>query len=220
MLHHAHSWVLNRYTGSGTTSHWPTHWLTARSTIVVIGFLPRNPVVGGWPVPPRSTRPDFLAIPVAWRDAQVKAWVDPGIHAGQACVDHLATVVDVLANRQDVCGAARKRKCRIDTAALGLYLPIKQHEKPYAPAVLLRQNLDGSHCQSHAVITARWRQHFGTWRPVSSAARQIWPGLHSPLRPKLYAHIDHCAPPTLIGGRKVRQLYLGGIWCVAFVAGS
>ncbi|CAE7224339.1 unnamed protein product [Symbiodinium sp. CCMP2592] len=67
-----------------------------------------------------ATRPDFVALPLAWRDAQVSTWVAPAINAGQACLDHLATVASVTATI--VCGTkeVRQRPKRIDIAALRL----------------------------------------------------------------------------------------------------
>ena len=34
--------------------------------------------------------------------------------------------------------------------------------------------------------------------------------IHRSLRPKLYAHVDQCAPPTLLGGRKGSSVVFGG----------
>ncbi|CAE7721597.1 unnamed protein product [Symbiodinium sp. CCMP2592] len=65
-----------------------------------------------------ATRPDFVALPQVWRDACVAAWVEPNIHAGQACLDHLATVVSVAATLSNIGGPPRPRKSRIDTVAL------------------------------------------------------------------------------------------------------
>ena len=43
-----------------------------------------------------TTRPDFLAIPLPWQAGVVQSWVAPEVHAGQAYLDHLAVICDVL----------------------------------------------------------------------------------------------------------------------------
>ncbi|CAE7621446.1 unnamed protein product [Symbiodinium sp. CCMP2592] len=65
-----------------------------------------------------ATRPDFVALPQVWRDAKVEAWVEPSIHAGQACLDHLATVLKIGATLSGFAAPSRVRKPRIDAAAL------------------------------------------------------------------------------------------------------
>ena len=218
---------------------------------------------------------------------------------------HLADLADaVQANRTD--GAAALQR-----------LLKQQHKKPYTPAVLPRlQQADGTLCQSHSEITARWRQHFGDmeagfpcapetlaggggpacWpappsildvpspgellqaiaraQPGKAPGPDFIPGellaaapagllphvlplllklcllgeeavgmqgatlctlykqrgarelcgsyraimllptlvkaMHRSLRPKLYAHVDQCSPPTLLGGRRGASVVFGG----------
>ena len=66
------------------------------------------------------TRIDFILLPLEWRSAVINSWTDPTIHAGQYCVDHVASVLDlctqVLATPPRRCGA--KRRPRIDERAI------------------------------------------------------------------------------------------------------
>ncbi|CAE7277725.1 unnamed protein product [Symbiodinium sp. CCMP2592] len=45
-------------------------------------------------------RPDMVAVPLAWRQARVASWTDPGVTAAHGVVDHVASVVSV---RMRVC---------------------------------------------------------------------------------------------------------------------
>ena len=65
-----------------------------------------------------ATRPDFIAIPCAWQCAHVRASVDASIHAGQACFDHLASIVCVQAIFSDVQGQPSRHGRRFDISAL------------------------------------------------------------------------------------------------------
>ena len=53
------------------------------------------------------------------------------------------------------------------------------------------------------------REVCGSYRAImllSTVAKAI----HRSLRPKLYSHVDQCAPPTLLGGRKGSSVVFGG----------
>ena len=63
------------------------------------------------------------------------------------------------------------------------------------------------------------REVCGSYRAIMLLST-IAKAIHRSLRPKLYAHVDQCAPPLFLGGVKAPPLFLGGILCGAFVDGS
>ncbi|CAE7670846.1 unnamed protein product [Symbiodinium sp. CCMP2456] len=60
-------------------------------------------------------RPDFILIPRAWAQGQVRSWTDPSIHAAHVNQDHVATVVDTWITLQARSGSscARRRRIRV-----------------------------------------------------------------------------------------------------------
>ena len=65
-----------------------------------------------------TTRPDFLALPLAWRAGTISSWVDPDIHAGQACLDHLAVLCDVHVQIAAFEGQGPRPRAKLDETAI------------------------------------------------------------------------------------------------------
>ena len=109
------------------------------------------------------TRIDFILLPLEWRSAVINSWTDPAIHAGQHCVDHVASILDlctqVLATPPRRCGA--KRRPRIDERAivqpenrevvasiLRAAPAVSWHTSAHAHAALLTQYLQDEFCKA------------------------------------------------------------------------
>ncbi|CAE7817440.1 unnamed protein product [Symbiodinium sp. CCMP2592] len=54
-------------------------------------------------------RPDMIALPLAWRQAKVASWTDPGVTAAHGVVDHVAAIVSV---RMQICCSKLAPRCK------------------------------------------------------------------------------------------------------------
>ena len=68
----------------------------------------------------KTTRIDYVLIPLAWRAGVVNTWADSSIHAGQSIVDHRAAVLDLrLPTVVSGCRRAHhQRRPRLDERAI------------------------------------------------------------------------------------------------------
>ena len=101
------------------------------------------------------TRPDFVALPNVWRYAQVRTWVDPLVNAGQACVDHLATIVRVYASLPRAARTTAQRRPRVD--AVAIRAPQNKHKLQEIFAGL-PQVPWGTSADTHAALLVRHLQ--------------------------------------------------------------
>ena len=63
----------------------------------------------------KKSRIDYVLLPLSWRWAQIQAWVDEGIHAGHAGLDHDCTCLGISWNQMT---HHRPKEKRIDETAL------------------------------------------------------------------------------------------------------
>ena len=116
-----------------------------------------------------TTRPDFVAIPLSWQGGCITSRVEPEVHAGQACLDHLAVLCSCSVQVAGFEGQGRLMRPRIDEAAVADPINRDKVEQIVLSAPVVPWNVS-AHAHA-AVLACHLQKHLGEEFPMRPCKR-------------------------------------------------